>query len=143
MGELRAIIVSGILACLFFFAMLSFAYQFSTDNQTTVNLNQDERINSTYASQSLYLADIEEEAQEGRNATESDTPFASGDSLLIRSIFTVGKRFVSLPIDFYNIVFGTLAEVTGIPKMVFNIMMGISILTLALLFWKMLRTGES
>ena len=138
----KKVFVAFILASLFTFALISFGFNMSINNNSDQNILDDPTLNSSFSDLEKDLEDLEEKTQKQREAFESDRPLASLFFFLLETIIGGGKIFTDIIIGFVNILFSPLLTIIGIPPIVLATFTAILIFSLILLAWRLYQRGE-
>ena len=140
-------IIAFVLVGLFAFALISFAVQFQTDNNTNSSLLNNEALNSTFGDIKTNLGDVKNDSQKQREGFEEDKLSSGFGELVMFTILNSVRKFMSMVIQVPNLIFGLISDTLGFDKgggmsTVIGVIMGIIIISLVLLAWRTVKAGS-
>ena len=94
------------------------------------------------ANKAIAIRSIDTTVNKTKEAFESEETSLVTGVLLIGSILNAGKTFSTVIINVFTGVFTVTAEVLGIPQIVIIVLTGILLITIVLLSWKLIKTGN-
>lgn len=133
-------IISGLLLGLVAFALFSFAYQISIDNNSTTLMNHP-YMNQTFYSINNSLKEVQSKSESQYNATSNEPISAGYGSLILFSIRGAGNVFGGMITSVFNPIFNLSKNVLGIPTIILGVFISIILVLLIFLAWKMYRIG--
>jgi hypothetical protein len=142
MDTFKEFLVSFAVIGLFIFAILTFAVNFQLENQTSIGLMTDSRMNDTYNDINENLNDLNLEAIKQMNNTENAELEQGVDYFSIASIWGSFKKFASNIKGVSNILGNSMRNYIGIDPLVIAFIFSIVLISLVFLGWKLLRVGE-
>lgn len=143
----KSLIINFVLIGVFAFSIILFSVKFSNENQTSINLNQIDYINSTISYYEDNLTSFEEQSIEQKENFDSDQTTITDEVNLLSSV-GVARVFVKLSIGLYNIslglVFRTLFGYEGNSsfQIISGVIAGIIILIIILYTYRLIKVGE-
>lgn len=141
MGSFKGLLVSVILAGLFFISLIMFGIQFSSDQGVVSPILQEKSLNDSFNSINDSLYDLQEKTDSNWNATHKENPEESDQSLKLFTIWSTIKSSGKIVKAVSTSMFSILASI-GIPPIVLGVLLAIIVLTLIFLGWKTIRSGE-
>ena len=139
--ELDKFLPKLIIIGLFVFAIISFGVGFGTDNHANTTLLSDQRINDSYRDINSTLTQSQSSINESLAAFEADNPLEGAASLLFKSVPSGLKTIASAVKLVYNISFGLVFDLLGIPAIVGVSLSIILLVSILLLSWRVIVRG--
>lgn len=133
-------LIGTILIALFAFAMISYVYQTSTDNNAVSVLNNP-ALNRTFKSMNDTLSGLPTLAKSQQNATASEPATIGFGSIILFSIKSMGTLFTGTIAGIYNIINVLLIETLDFPKIVLGAIGAMVLIVAILLAWRIYRSG--
>lgn len=141
----RNMIISFMVVGLFVFSMITFGIGIATLNNGQ-SIASDQRINSTYGSYVTQLANVQSTAEQQRDKFDSESPTLSFGEILFESIVGVGRTFTSSMVGFmdttFNLIFVTIFGGDPTFAVVIGTIIGIVLLSIVFLLWRVYKAGE-
>jgi len=138
MVEFKDYLINGLIVTLFMICLFTFAINFTNVNKP-IDMDTED----------INLAGLEEAVESTREASKSglqsiaeDNPIISAGELIFSSIFGVGKIMANSLTVFYNLTFGTISNVLGIPPLVTGTVGAILLISLIFGIWKLVKVGQ-
>lgn len=140
---LKEVLIGVVLVGLFSFAMITFGGQTYINNASNTSILDDPALKGFNTTIRNNLGNIESQAQTEREKVERQEAIGgtSDSGFSLTSIVSVVTSFWGTAIGTTNLIFTALSNILGIPKIVFNIIMGSLIIVVLLLGWKVIRSG--
>ncbi len=139
----RNIFIAFSLVGLLALAMINFAVDISSDNNSSTSILDDPSMSVMNQSLSDDLSTFESKVQAQRLEFEKETPSAGFGTLIIFAIIGAGKIFTGMIIGIANTLFLSFSSVRlGIPAVFLGVMMSILIITLIMKAWRVYKQGE-
>lgn len=139
--ELKDMISSAILTAIVLFGILSFAYYFAIDNDTSTSLFDDPEINQSFKSLQGNLTDSYSSGKSSKEGYESENPTLSTDSFIFSSIISTGKTFTSTMTNIFNITLGLIFSKLGLSPILIGGIVAILMVLIIFLAWRVVKQG--
>jgi len=127
---------------LFVFGMMSFIAFSQIDNGVGDSILNNTLINDTFNSLDTDLTAFSPVAQNQTDRFDSDLPKEGLVSLDLPSMISIGRQLKSLIVGVYNILIVLPASVLGVPSIVIGVLNTILLMTLVLLIYKLIKSGN-
>lgn len=140
----KPMVISLVLISLFAFTFIQFGILFGSDNGAAVQIDDSEAINTTFSNTETKLEDFEDSSGAQRDSFTQETPeTGSGEAgFTVPAIFNILSNFDDLAFGFFNLIFGGLADMLGIPTIVLTTLAGILLFSIIMLIWAVIRIGR-
>ena len=139
----KEIIVGIVIIALFSLSLITFGTQLAINNNATNNILNDPSLSQLNKTLSDELKTIKSTSQTEREVFEQQE--AQGGSqdegFSLTSIVAIVKTFFSTAISSFNLIFIVLSDIFGIPALVFDILLGIIIIIILILIWRLIKVG--
>ncbi len=139
---LKDIFVALLLTGLFFIAMVSFGHNLALDNNANETILNNSRISAAFGNTTIELFNSVDTANDSRTSFELDEIKTNSDNLIITSIKGVGTAVGGTISVMYNLIFGVLADVLGIPPLAFATITSIFSILIVFFAWRAYRAGS-
>ena len=139
-GDYSDFIIGSLLVALVTLGLFYWAFGLAQDNGANPAVFNSDKINLTGLASSINESRQNAEAQ--REAFTSENPLVAFGSIVFSTITGVGKVFMNTVITFYNLVFGGVSNVLGIPPEVTGVLSAILVIVLVLAAWALYRIGK-
>lgn len=140
MVSFRELIISFILVALFSISIIAFGVNLASEHSANTTITDNPEILSVYNSLNESIGTSKTTTSGAMNASESDLP-EIGDSLVITSIWTSVLNFGGVIKAVGNTVL-RLPYSIGVPPIALTAIITILGITIILLGWKAIRSGE-
>ncbi len=138
----KSLIIGSLLAGLFVVAFLGGMSELAFQNNKTNVLLDNDPLNRTITSINNSIRSIDTTVNKTKEAFESEETSLVTGVLLIGSILNAGKTFSTVIINVFTGVFTVSAEVLGVPPIAIVVLTGILLITIVLLSWRLIKTGN-
>lgn len=132
-------LIGTILIGLFAFAMISYVYQTSMDNNANAVLS-DSVLNRTFSKMNETLNALPDSAQKQQNATADEPATIGYGSIILFSIKSFGTLFTKTIVGIFDTI-GVMMGYFAIPPIVIGTISAMVILVAILLAWRIYRSG--
>jgi hypothetical protein len=139
-GDYSDFIIGSLLVALVTLGLFYWAFGLAQDNGANPAVFNSDKINLTGLASSINESRQNAEAQ--REAFTSENPLVAFGSIVFSTITGVGKVFMNTVITFYNLVFGGVSNVLGIPPEVTGVLSAILVIVRVLAAWSLYRIGK-
>lgn len=140
--EFKSFFVMALLAGLFIFCFISFSYNLSTQNNATVNINQNDFVSNVYVNVNTSLANSEEIANATKKDFEKEKGVAGILGFALESILNAAKTFISSTVNLFGYMFTFSQEIFKLEPMIMGTILAIVIGLLVLAGWSLIRAGR-
>lgn len=139
---------------LFVIALISFGVNMGTENNSTVNINDDSRINSIFSGVNSTVYNygdgetLQEEANSSLESFNEEDPAGSGaDGIFFSAVTAVGKSIMGVAFAVFDAIWSPLLKIVipnspEIRAVVAVVLSTILLFLMTLVAWKLYRTGE-
>ena len=125
---------------LFFIAIVSFAIGMAHNYGKPADIIVGDYIDTTKIEQQLNAT--AEDAAEWSDALKSDNLFIIIETLVLKSIWGIGKGIITAVSVFLTLYFDLIQSVLGIPPLVTGTLTAVIVISLIFAAWKMMKQGE-
>ena len=134
--------VSFAVLALLVFATFSFIVAFQNDNNATDKIISNSIINRTFNNLDNNISVLGKNMSTEEQNQNNDAITESSGSLVMFSISNAGKTVKGIIFGLFNVLIILPASFLGIPSQVIIILTSILAITLLILFWRLIRSGE-
>lgn len=154
MADIKEYVVGFLIIALFIISLLSFGINMGTEHNSTININEDSRINLIYSGVNSTIYDhqdsgsLQEEANSTLEGFNQEDPEGTGsDGIFFSTVTSVGKSIMGVALGVFDAVWDPLLKIV-LPnsrevRQVISVVLSTALLfVVALLAWKLYRTGK-
>ena len=142
MASFRETYINFALLGLMVFSLISFISVTQLNNNVNDTILNDSILNRSFSSLGTDLGDLQTQSNSSRESYEADIPERGFGSLIVFAIVGVGNTFTGMITGVYNILIDLPATKLGVPKIVFQVLGSILMVSLILLTWRVYRAGS-
>lgn len=88
------------------------------------------------------LNESDEQAWEWKEQVTEDNNFVWQGVIMLKSVWTVSKSMIVSVLVVFDIAFGAVYKVLGIPKVVTGVILAVLFITIIFALWRVIKTGE-
>jgi len=132
--------INFILIGLFTVALFSWAFNVANDYDMDESIMKSDKFD--YDSVEEQIEGTSEDAQAWSDKFTSDNPLLSSGSLVLFAIWGVTKLVWTSVTSIFNLLFGGISNVLGIPVVVTGVLSSILIILLIFSAWRLIKAGE-
>lgn len=140
--ELRNLIIGGLLVGLFVFSMVNFSIYMTADNEVNNTLMEYEAFNQSFGEFQTELSNSQAEAEAQKQVQSEDNPTGNIQELPLTTTPKITDAFYGMWRNMYNLTFGLIQRVLGIPPVVMKIFTSILLISVILLIWGLIKAGR-
>lgn len=138
----KEIVLGIVIVGLFALSLITFGGQVAINNNASQNILDDPAISGFNETLRGHLQGIESSAQNQREVFENQEAQGGADEgFSLTSIVSISKTFIGTAISTFNLIFGVVADVLGIPPIVFNVILGGIIIVILIFTWRLIKAG--
>jgi len=143
MGEtFKGNYISFAILALLVFGIFSFVVTFQNNNDATDKIISNKIINKTFNDLDDDISVLSDTISTEEQNQNTDSITESSGSLVMFSISNAGKTVKGIIFGLFNVLIVLPASFLGIPQQVIIILTSILAITLLILFWRLIRSGE-
>lgn len=139
--SIKGLFVMFILIGLFSIAIISVGIGVSNDNKVNSSITNDTEILELYDDLSSSILKSKSDMDTQKDVLEGSSPEEDTDEISITAIFSIGKKIISLPKTFYNLLVKPLQTKLGVSSIVINAFASIILALMIILIWRWIKSG--
>lgn len=127
---------------LFVFSLFAFVIIFEGNNNVQNGILTNPIINSSYNNLNSTLSGFQTTTNNTKNNFEKGTPTVGIGELVFNTLFSGGRILNGMIIAIFNILIILPAQFLGLSAAIFGVLFSILLVSIMLLFWRLIKSGQ-